>query len=183
MCFYFGWLEAIPQKYSIKKVILEILQNSQENTRARISILKKLQALLKKRLWYTCFLVSFAKILRTPFITEHLRWLLLEDIVSKLVYLSGRSWPIFSQLNLNWQDFKVHLLVLCNPIIFPKYGICVIPNPCVSHPENDCCLFWGIWSPLMGMENLRGYNILLSPMFLESFVTFGKQDHLTELVL
>ena len=34
--------------------------------------------LLKKRLWHGCFPVNFAKFLRTPFIIEHLRWLLLQ---------------------------------------------------------------------------------------------------------
>ena len=33
--------------------------------------------LLKKRLWHRCFLVNFAKFLRTSFLTEHLQWLLL----------------------------------------------------------------------------------------------------------
>ena len=33
--------------------------------------------LLKKRLWYRCFFVNFAKFLRTTFLIEHLRWLLL----------------------------------------------------------------------------------------------------------
>ena len=33
--------------------------------------------LLKKRLWYRCFPVNFAKFLRMSFLTEHLRWLLL----------------------------------------------------------------------------------------------------------
>ena len=33
--------------------------------------------LLKKRLWHMCFPVNFAKFLRTPLFTEHLRWLLL----------------------------------------------------------------------------------------------------------
>ena len=33
--------------------------------------------LLKKRLWHKCFPVNFAKFQRTPFLTEHLRWLLL----------------------------------------------------------------------------------------------------------
>ena len=33
--------------------------------------------LLKKRIWHWCFPVNFAKFLRTPFLTEHLRWLLL----------------------------------------------------------------------------------------------------------
>ena len=33
--------------------------------------------LLKKRLWDRCFPVNFARFLRTPFLTEHLWWLLL----------------------------------------------------------------------------------------------------------
>ena len=32
--------------------------------------------LLRKRLWHRCFPVNFAKFIRTPFVTEHLRWLL-----------------------------------------------------------------------------------------------------------
>ena len=35
--------------------------------------------LLKQRLWRKCFPVNFAKFLRTPFLTEHLRWLLLNE--------------------------------------------------------------------------------------------------------
>ena len=35
------------------------------------------ETLLKKRLWYRCFPVNFAKLLRTPFFIEHLWWLLL----------------------------------------------------------------------------------------------------------
>ena len=59
-------IEAIIQRCSVKEVILK---NSQENPCARVSFLKKLQ--LKKR--HRCFPV--AKILRTPFFIEHLRWL------------------------------------------------------------------------------------------------------------
>ena len=33
--------------------------------------------LIKKRLWHRCFPVNFAKFLRTLFLKEHLRWLLL----------------------------------------------------------------------------------------------------------
>ena len=32
---------------------------------------------MKKRLWHRCFTVNFAKFLRTPFLIEHLWWLLL----------------------------------------------------------------------------------------------------------
>ena len=33
--------------------------------------------LIKKRVWHRCFTVNFAKFLGTSFLTEHLRWLLL----------------------------------------------------------------------------------------------------------
>ena len=36
--------------------------------------------LLLKSLWNRCFPVNFVKFLRTPFFTEHLRWLLPMDI-------------------------------------------------------------------------------------------------------
>ena len=39
----------------------------------------RLATLLKKRLWHRRFPVSFAKLLRTPFLAEHLRWLLLNE--------------------------------------------------------------------------------------------------------
>ena len=55
--------EAVAQRCSVKKVFLEISQNSQESNCARI--------------WHRCFSVNFGKFLRTPFLTEHLRWLLL----------------------------------------------------------------------------------------------------------
>ena len=76
---------------SVKKVFLEISQNSQENTCGRVSFLIKLQAppatLLKKRLWHRCFPVNFAKFLRPPFFTEHLWWLLLEKNTKKEIVL------------------------------------------------------------------------------------------------
>ena len=92
-------VEKAIRRCSVKKLFLEISQNSQENTCARVSFLIKLQAapatLLKKRLWHRCFPVNFAKFLRTPFLTEHLRWLLILDNV--LTYLQGN-------LELNFID-------------------------------------------------------------------------------
>ena len=57
---------------SIKKVLLKIMENSLENSSARVSFLKnfaglKPATLFKKRLWHSCFPVSFAKFLRTDF--------------------------------------------------------------------------------------------------------------------
>ena len=37
-----------------------------------------LATLLKKGLWHRCFPVNFVKFLRTPFLTEHPWWLLLD---------------------------------------------------------------------------------------------------------
>ena len=60
--------EAVVQMCFVKKRLLEILQNSQEKTCARVSFLIKLQAsglkpatLLKKRLWHRFFPVNFVK--------------------------------------------------------------------------------------------------------------------------
>ena len=63
--------EAVAKSFPVKEVLLEILQNLQENTHPRVSFL------LKNRLWDRCFPVNFTKFLRTPYLTEHLRWLLL----------------------------------------------------------------------------------------------------------
>ena len=43
---------------------------------------------LKKRLWYRCLLMNFAKFPRTPILTEHLWWLLLSWL-HLLWWLSG----------------------------------------------------------------------------------------------
>ena len=62
------FLGAVARRCSIKKVFLELLKNSQENTCARVSFLINL---------HRCFLVNFAKFQAMPFLKEHLRWLLL----------------------------------------------------------------------------------------------------------
>ena len=69
--------EAVVQRCSVKKVFLEISQNSLENTCARVSF-------LKKRLSHRCFPVNFLKFLKTPFFIEHLWWLLLKLNVGRL---------------------------------------------------------------------------------------------------
>ena len=83
---------------SVKKVSLEISQNSRENTCARVSFLIKLLAeaevtLLTKGSWHRCFPVNFVKFLRTPFLTEHLRATVSEMKCAKLssVFLSQVS--------------------------------------------------------------------------------------------
>ena len=83
MQFLFRFIkEAVVWTCSVEKAFIDILQNSQENTCARVSFIIKLQALglrpatlLIKRLWHRWFPVNFAIFLRIPFVPEHLRWL------------------------------------------------------------------------------------------------------------
>ena len=49
----FGKLEAVVRRCSVKMVLLEISQNSQENTCARVSFLIKLHNFINKR-YYIC---------------------------------------------------------------------------------------------------------------------------------
>ena len=97
--------KSVVRRCTIKKVFLEISQNSQENTCARVCVSIKLQVwvwnlfkketlalvfscefcgpatLLKKRLWHWCFPVNFAKFLRTPFLQNTYERLLLPVFV------------------------------------------------------------------------------------------------------
>ena len=76
---------------SAKKVFLEISRNSRENTCTRVSSLIKLQAEACKFIKnepHRCFLVNFAKFLRTPFLSEHLRWLLLIVTIAVLAFIA-----------------------------------------------------------------------------------------------
>ena len=68
MLIYFVTMpEEVARSCSIKKVFSATLQNSEENTCARVSFLKKLQAtILKKRHWQIFFSVNFEKLLRAP---------------------------------------------------------------------------------------------------------------------
>ena len=91
--------DAVSQTCSLKKAFLEILQNLQENTCARVSFLIKLQAppgnLLKKILAQV-FSSEFCKISNNTFFTEYL-W------VSASGYFTFHNSPKFCQSSpLNW---------------------------------------------------------------------------------
>ena len=58
--------------------------------------------LLKKWLWHRYFPVNFAKFLRTTFLTEHLRWLLLNVIFWRLCVPR-----MFTNLNMNDNKRKI----------------------------------------------------------------------------
>ena len=82
--------EVVAWRGSVKKVFLEILQNSQESTCARVSFLLKLQAeacnFIKKETLTQVFCCEFSKFLRTTFLKEHLRCMLLEVGMNTEIY-------------------------------------------------------------------------------------------------
>ena len=48
-------------------------------------------ALLRKRLWHKCFPGNFARFLGTPFLTEHLQWLLLKNLDPSLFTVNSHA--------------------------------------------------------------------------------------------
>ena len=104
------------RRCSVKDMFLEISQNSQGNTCARDSFLIKLlpATLLKKTLRHSCFPVNFEKFLRTPFLRNTSRRLLLEVFVIKSCYpqlFYIKSWKFSSS--------SFSILILLYPIYFP----------------------------------------------------------------
>ena len=75
----FIYVEAVTKRYSVKKVFLEIWQNSQKNTYDRVSFLIKLQAYncIEKETLAQVFSSEFYKIFKNIFFfTEQLQRLL-----------------------------------------------------------------------------------------------------------
>ena len=88
--------------YSSKQVFLQIWQISKENTCVGVS-----------RLQHKCFPVKFTEFLRTPFFTEHLRWLLLKISLIQIIF----------QLSLQLQISKVDNIYID---LLPR--CCHLPN-------------------------------------------------------
>ena len=67
--------EAVVQRCSVKKMLLQISQNLQENICTRVSFLIELQAqdcnFIKNEVLAQMFPVNFVQFLRTPFYIEH----------------------------------------------------------------------------------------------------------------
>ena len=98
--------EAVVQRCSVKKVFLEISQNSLENPFAKVSFLvkKSLFILLKKRLWHKCFSLNFTKFLRTPLVAASVTYQ--NTLINFMVTLFIRcklKWAISSKYQLHLQ--------------------------------------------------------------------------------
>ena len=82
---------------SVKK---DVLKNLAKFTVKHLC-LSLFATLLKKKLWHRCFLVNFAKVLRTPFFQNTSRQLLF-----KVPYISWKTdWRLFTQeMHFSWKS-------------------------------------------------------------------------------
>ena len=86
---------------SIKVIILLIFKNNFTIFPIyRSSLGLRPATLLKKKLWHRCFPVNFVKFSRTPFLIEHLRWLLYIQIaqINTLINSAKEDLRNFSKL-------------------------------------------------------------------------------------
>ena len=87
--------EVVVRMCSVKKMFQEISQNSEENTGVRVSFFLNFFYFnfIKIETLAQLFSANFAKILRTPFFTEHLGWLLLH-LIQSCIQNSAKVVPI-----------------------------------------------------------------------------------------
>ena len=79
--------------------------------------------LLKKRLWHRHFPVNFAKFLKTPFLTEHLRWLLPFKGGNNLQAENYRPisvLPVFPKTLEKIMYNRIYNYFVENKLLFPK---------------------------------------------------------------
>ena len=76
--------------------------------------------LLKKRLWHRIFPVDFAKFLRIAFLTEHVRWLLLDFLC---LLMSAELWfYLFIQLFLCSVLYSILVSFFFSNILLPVFN-------------------------------------------------------------
>ena len=93
-------LRSSRQELFCKKVVLRNFAKFTGKCLCRVSF-------FKKRLWHRCFPVNFAKILRTSFLTEYLRWLLLTFQGESTLY-SFRTYCSKQVQYLKFSEQKLH---------------------------------------------------------------------------
>ena len=102
------------QRCSIKKYVLRNLTKFIKKYLCQSLFINKVAGLrpvtlLKKSLWHSCFPVNFAKFLRTSFLQNTFRQLLLENIHLPF----SMQFPQFNQLRFPTQVF----LIDCSPLM------------------------------------------------------------------
>ena len=132
--------------------------------------------LFKKRLWHRCFLVSFAKFLRTSFLTKHLWWLLLINALQELVLnfqvLHDATGIYLFKVN-NGNSKK--MCEICSNLIIKTPGRLVSSLLTLNRFHTfSCCFYWRIWTSecrLEVLEKLSDFKYLLT-VAIKSLISF-----------
>ena len=121
--------------------------------------------LLKKRLWHRCFPADFAKFLRTSFLTEHRRWLLLFFIYSSsCFYLKGSINLSITKIVLAKKDYLRPLKYFVTCVETLEMGHVTLLLFIISSFHHFILIKWK-W------ENLgRKLNIMSNYSFEQSFL-------------
>ena len=90
--------QALTLRCSVKKVVLRNFAKLIRKHLCQSLFFNKVSTLLKKKLWHKCFPANYAIFLKTSFLTEHLRWLLLSFIGCTVIGSSLGSSVIESYL-------------------------------------------------------------------------------------
>ena len=101
----------VVRRCSVKKMYLEILQNSHGNICTWVFIKK---TSLKKRLWHRCFPANFEKFLKTPFLIEHLRWLFLN--FTNITFTQYEF--VISFKTITWEKLVPLVVIRCHSFLF-----------------------------------------------------------------
>ena len=91
----------------MNKLIRKVAKQSSEGMRPA--------TLLKKRPWHRCFPANFEKFLRTPFLTEHLQWLLLR--LGVIVFLFYDYDNMFSVVALKFAIMEALFILIHEGIL------------------------------------------------------------------
>ena len=86
-----------------------------------------LQLFFKKTLRGRCFLVKFAKFLRTPFFTEHIWWLLLEISYEVSLYCIWEQWTVSFRGTYWLTGAYFILLCVCVSFLFISFFFFFFP--------------------------------------------------------
>ena len=113
------WFQKKSPRCFVKKVFLEISQNSQENSWARVPCLIKF---FKKKTLAHVFYSEFCESSKSTFFIEHLPWMLLWFILVASIVVTWVSWFSRHKFKLEAEDFIFHILQRN----FPNFGVKIL---------------------------------------------------------
>ena len=126
--------ELTTNKLIFSKVKLSDMKRFSFNLASQVSInflsLVIMRLWHKKGIWHRCFPVSFAKFLRTPFVTKHLRWLLLN------IYFSVPIWKICVKVKKTLNE-RITIIDFISSVISLKW-LCQTLTPEYFQHLNTC---------------------------------------------